>query len=191
MNGIVLVYRPSRGRIRYGIVNCGTSSQDHGQSVHSTAGESTSGQRKRHHRNCACGPAISRGIPRLCATPSASRQSSFHRYSVQAKSGPLNRIDRKRPGLMELLSAPSPFRKLPKFFWTRPSSMCPRYGQRAGALRPKVLAKRRKARLGDALIAQSCIDHGVALLTRDRDFLAFAEAANLRLALGRTPRKQR
>src|SRR6266567_5166271 len=47
------------------------------------------------------------------------------------------------------------------------------YWQRAGALRAMVLAKRRKARLGDALIAQSCIDRGIPLLTRDRDFYAF------------------
>jgi len=53
------------------------------------------------------------------------------------------------------------------------------YWQSAGGLRAKVLAKRRKARLGDALIAQSCIDGGVSLLTRDRDFRAFAEAADL------------
>jgi predicted nucleic acid-binding protein len=58
------------------------------------------------------------------------------------------------------------------------------YWQRAGGLRVKVLAKRRKARLGDALIAQSCIDGGVPLLTRDRDFRAFAEAAGLDLVLG-------
>lgn len=58
------------------------------------------------------------------------------------------------------------------------------YWQRAGGLRAKVLAKRRKARLGDALIAQSCIDGGVPLLTRDRDFRAFAEAAGLDLILG-------
>ena len=58
------------------------------------------------------------------------------------------------------------------------------YWQRAGALRARVLAKRRKARLGDALIAQSCIDGGVPLLTRDRDFRAFAEAAGLTLILG-------
>ena len=58
------------------------------------------------------------------------------------------------------------------------------YWQRAGMLRAKVLAKRRKARLGDALIAQSCIDQGVPLITRDRDFRAFAEAANLNLVLG-------
>lgn len=57
------------------------------------------------------------------------------------------------------------------------------YWERAGASRAKVLAKRRKARLGDALIAQSCIDRGIPLLTRDRDFRAFAEAAGLKLAL--------
>ncbi len=57
------------------------------------------------------------------------------------------------------------------------------YWQRAGVLRAKVLAKRRRARLGDALIAQSCIDGGTALLTRDRDFRAFAEAADLDLLL--------
>ena len=58
------------------------------------------------------------------------------------------------------------------------------YWQRAGVLRSKVLAKRRKARLGDALIAQSCIDRGVPLLTRDGDFRAFADAAGLDLVLG-------
>jgi predicted nucleic acid-binding protein len=57
------------------------------------------------------------------------------------------------------------------------------YWQRAGALRAKVLTKRRKARLGDALIAQSCIDGGISLLTRDRDFRAFAESAGLDLVL--------
>jgi hypothetical protein len=55
------------------------------------------------------------------------------------------------------------------------------YWQRAGVLRAKVLAKRRRARLGDALIAQSCIDGGVPLLTRDGDFRAFADAVGLDL----------
>jgi predicted nucleic acid-binding protein len=59
----------------------------------------------------------------------------------------------------------------------------PGYWQRAGELRARVLAKRRKARLGDALIAQSCIDRGIPLLTRDRDFRAFAEAADLDLII--------
>jgi len=57
------------------------------------------------------------------------------------------------------------------------------YWQRAGVLRAKVLAKKRKARLGDALIAQSCVDGQVTLLTRDRDFQAFAEASGLDVLL--------
>ncbi|HYW48141.1 MAG TPA: PIN domain-containing protein [Bryobacteraceae bacterium] len=60
----------------------------------------------------------------------------------------------------------------------------PGYWQRAAELRAKVLAKRRKARLGDALIAQSCIDRRIPLLTRDRDFRSFAAAAGLDLLIG-------
>jgi len=59
----------------------------------------------------------------------------------------------------------------------------PGYWQRAAALRAKLLSKRRKARLGDALIAQTCVDRGVLLLTRDKDFRAFADAARLHLVL--------
>jgi predicted nucleic acid-binding protein len=58
------------------------------------------------------------------------------------------------------------------------------FWQRAGALREKALSKRRKARLGDALIAQSCVDRGVPLLTRDRDFRAFVDAAGLDIIRG-------
>jgi predicted nucleic acid-binding protein len=39
----------------------------------------------------------------------------------------------------------------------------PGYWQRAGALRAKLLAKGRRARLGHALVAQSCMDRGVPL----------------------------
>ncbi len=62
----------------------------------------------------------------------------------------------------------------------------PGHWERAGALRAKAISKRRKARLGDALIAQSCIDRGVPLLTRNRDFRAFAEGASLDLVIGQT-----
>ncbi len=58
------------------------------------------------------------------------------------------------------------------------------YWQRAGRLRARVLAQKRKARLGDALIAQSCIDARISLITRDGDFRAFAEAAALDLIVG-------
>ena len=57
--------------------------------------------------------------------------------------------------------------------------VAPDYWQRAGLLRAKVLATGRKARLGDALIAQTCIDRGIPLVTRDRDFRAFADTAGL------------
>lgn len=57
------------------------------------------------------------------------------------------------------------------------------YWQRAGKLRAKVLGKSRKARLGDALIAQSCVDGDIHLITRDRDFRAFIEGAGLQLLM--------
>jgi hypothetical protein len=58
----------------------------------------------------------------------------------------------------------------------------PGYWARAGQLRAKILKTKKKARIADALIAQSCLDQGVPLLTRDRDFRHFAQAAGLALA---------
>ena len=55
------------------------------------------------------------------------------------------------------------------------------YWQRVGELRSRVLAKGLRARLADALIAQSCIDHEVGLVTADRDFRHFAKLGGLRL----------
>jgi predicted nucleic acid-binding protein len=57
------------------------------------------------------------------------------------------------------------------------------FWQRAGALRAKVLAIGRRARLGDALIAQVCVDSDIPLLTRDKDFRAFTGAAELDLVV--------
>ena len=48
------------------------------------------------------------------------------------------------------------------------------YWERAGGLRARLLRRGLKARLADTLIAQSCLDHEVALVTRDRDFRNFA-----------------
>lgn len=56
------------------------------------------------------------------------------------------------------------------------------YWERAGKLRAKLLARRHRARLADTLIAQSCLDHGVRLVTRDGDFRHFARVAGLLLA---------
>lgn len=55
------------------------------------------------------------------------------------------------------------------------------YWKRAGLLRARVISKSFKCRLGDSLIAQSCIDHGVPLITRDKDFRHFAKYAGLQL----------
>lgn len=54
--------------------------------------------------------------------------------------------------------------------------------ERAAEMRGALLAKKRRAYLADTLIAQACIDADVPLLTRDRDFSAFAEHAGLKLA---------
>ena len=56
------------------------------------------------------------------------------------------------------------------------------YWQRAGLSRQTLRLLGLKAKIGDALIAQSCIDHGVALITRDADFRHFAAHCGLKLA---------
>ena len=84
--------------------------------------------------------------------------------------------------LTELLSDPELpkiveglLRQLPRL------SVSDGYWERAGALRAKVLADRRRAPLADALIAQSCLDHDVPLITRDHDFRSFERLARLKL----------
>jgi predicted nucleic acid-binding protein len=44
------------------------------------------------------------------------------------------------------------------------------YWIRAGQLRARIIADGHKAKIADALIAQSCLDHHVALITHDNDF---------------------
>ena len=57
------------------------------------------------------------------------------------------------------------------------------YWERVGELRAAVIAGKRKARLADALIAQSCLDHAVPLITRDADFRNFVRVRELELLL--------
>ncbi len=86
------------------------------------------------------------------------------------------------PVLTELLSDPDISTELSKILVQLPLvELQPGFWERAGVLRSRVLAKHRKARLGDALIAQSCVDAGIPLLTRDRDFRAFIGTAALEL----------
>jgi predicted nucleic acid-binding protein len=56
------------------------------------------------------------------------------------------------------------------------------YWLRAAASRAAVLSHKLRARLPDTLIAQSCIDNDVALVTRDGDFRHFARHCGLKLA---------
>jgi predicted nucleic acid-binding protein len=49
------------------------------------------------------------------------------------------------------------------------------YWHRAGELRANLLKKQTKAALADTLIAQSCIDSDVPLITHDRDFRHFVK----------------
>jgi predicted nucleic acid-binding protein len=57
----------------------------------------------------------------------------------------------------------------------------PGFWERAGVLRASVLRLRKKARIADALVAQSCLEQSAPLVTRDKDFRHFAAAAGLPL----------
>jgi predicted nucleic acid-binding protein len=57
----------------------------------------------------------------------------------------------------------------------------PGFWERASVLRAAILKQKKKARVADALIAQSCLDQSTPLVTRDRDFRHFARAAGLPL----------
>jgi predicted nucleic acid-binding protein len=56
------------------------------------------------------------------------------------------------------------------------------YWIRAGNARRLLRQKSLKAKVADTLIAQSCIDHDIALITRDTDFRHFAKHCGLKLA---------
>jgi hypothetical protein len=76
--------------------------------------------------------------------------------------------------LSELLSDPELPRRVQVLFLELPLlALSEGYWERAGRLRARILASRRRARLADTLIAQSCLDHAVPLVSRDDDFRSF------------------
>ncbi len=84
--------------------------------------------------------------------------------------------------LCELLSAPRLPRRVRGLFEQLPLlDILDGYWERAGLLRARVLAKGHKARIADALIAQTCLDHDVPLVSRDRDFRHFSRLTTLHL----------
>ncbi len=85
--------------------------------------------------------------------------------------------------LSELLSEPSlPAEHREAILKLEVLDLSPGYWLRAAATHAAVLSHRLRARLPDTLIAQSCIDHDVALITRDRDFRHFVKHCGLKLA---------
>ncbi len=84
--------------------------------------------------------------------------------------------------LTELLSSPTAdedtkalIRQLPLL------QVTPGYWERAATLRADILARGLRANLADTLISQSCLDHDLPLVTRDRDFRHFAVHGGLML----------
>lgn len=82
--------------------------------------------------------------------------------------------------LSELLSDPAIARPVRTLLAGLPIlDLEPGFWERAGVLRASVLKQKKKARVADALIAQSCLDQSTPLVTRDKDFRHFAAAAGL------------
>lgn len=84
--------------------------------------------------------------------------------------------------LVEILSDPG----LPKKFLDKIEEiplleMTEHYWQRAGLNRAKLISKKLKVCLADTLIAQSCIDNKISLITRDSGFQHFAKYCGLLL----------
>ncbi len=85
--------------------------------------------------------------------------------------------------LAEALSNPKTFTQADALISPLPMlELTPGYWRRAATSRAMLLGKGLKARLADALIAQSCLDADVELITRDRDFRHFAQHCGLKLA---------
>ena len=86
------------------------------------------------------------------------------------------------PVLSELLTDPALPPEVERELLTIPLlDLLPDSWVRAGKLRSALRKQGYKAKLVDTLIAQCCIDHDAELLTRDRDFRAFARHGGLTL----------
>lgn len=84
--------------------------------------------------------------------------------------------------LTELLSAPNLSTNLRQTFLAIPLlPLQDGFWERAGTLHAQILSKRAKARLADTLIAQTCLDHKIPLVTRDQDFQIFKRVVKLEL----------
>lgn len=84
--------------------------------------------------------------------------------------------------LTELLSAPDlPSRVAALLLQVPLLELTDGFWERAGKTRARVIARKQRARVADALIAQSCLDAHIPLITRDKDFRHFAASLGLKL----------
>jgi hypothetical protein len=84
--------------------------------------------------------------------------------------------------LTEILSDPMLPKHVAKMIVGLPMlEILPGYWERAGQTRAKIISKARSVRVADALIAQSCLDYDIPLITRDKDFRHFEKFANLKV----------
>lgn len=112
--------------------------------------------------------------------------SSLRRWSRNEAGADVSRTDRAILNgeaalppvvLAEALSSPAVEQRFVDFVLTLPLlDVDEGYWQRAGDLRRSVLRDGFKAKLSDALIAQTCIDKNVPLITHDSDFRHFMRA---------------
>jgi predicted nucleic acid-binding protein len=123
----------------------------------------------------------------------AADSSSLIAYLSGLEGGDVDAVDRALLDnqlylppvvLTELLSDPklpkevvSALRRIPLL------ELTPAVWERAGGLRSKIIQRKRRARLAESLIAQSCLDCDVALITRDADFRVFSEIVGVKIAL--------
>jgi predicted nucleic acid-binding protein len=121
----------------------------------------------------------------------AADTSSLVAYLSQAKGADIDQIEaaigtetlRLPPMVVaELLSSPKANTKLGPILSTLPSiEVIDGFWKRAGESRRLLLGKGLKAGVADSLIAQSCIDAGIPLIARDRDYRHFARWCGLKL----------
>jgi predicted nucleic acid-binding protein len=86
------------------------------------------------------------------------------------------------PVVTELYSKPDRSQIAPLLIEVPLMELTDGFWERAGDTRRVLLARGLKAAMADALVAQCCIDAGVPLIARDRDYRHFERWCGLKLA---------
>ncbi len=87
------------------------------------------------------------------------------------------------PVVAEFLSNPKLHKEIYQTILTIPMlDIFPDFWLRTAETRKKLLGKKLKSRLADAMIAQVCIDNNAPLITKDKDFRHYEKHCGLKLA---------